>query len=74
MFLVNFCGNNAYYEIVVKKSQTHEVEIVHIGPRIIIRRGLVEFQSHNKIVCYEICRFKLIQRYVASSISSEVIS
>ncbi|KAG5621443.1 hypothetical protein H5410_006661 [Solanum commersonii] len=55
-------SHDDYYEIVVKKSHTTfmldfsykgkkewEVEIVHTGPRVIIKNGWAEFRTHNKI-------------------------
>lgn len=42
-----------------------EVEIVHVGPRVIMKGGWIEFRIHNKIANGETCRFKLIQGHVA---------
>uniref|UniRef100_M1DWD5 DNA binding protein n=1 Tax=Solanum tuberosum TaxID=4113 RepID=M1DWD5_SOLTU len=51
-----------------KGKKEWEVEIVHTGPRVIIKNGWAEFRTHNKIANGETCRFKLIQGHATASV------
>ncbi|XP_060195117.1 B3 domain-containing protein REM9-like [Lycium barbarum] len=47
--------------LVNEKGNEWKVDIVHVGPRVMIKGGWAKFRTLNKIANGQTCRFKLIQ-------------